>query len=67
MMRTDSIVKMDGMNILREKLGKVDAERFIMLILREPFDYTTWRVSLNDESISLRELSQRAMSDTTQM
>ena len=66
MMRTDSIVRMDGMNVLREKLGKVDAERFIMLILREPFDYTAWRVSLNEENITLRELSQRAMSDTAQ-
>jgi hypothetical protein len=51
------------MKALREKLGKVDSERFIMLILREPFDYTEWRVSLNDENISLRELSQRAMEE----
>ena len=64
-MRTDSVVKADGMSILREKLGKVDAERFIMLILREPFDYTAWRVSLNEENMTLRELSQRAMLDVT--
>ena len=63
-MRTDSIVRIDGMNALLEKLGKVDAERFIMLLLREPFDYTEWRTTLNDENISLRELSRRAMVDT---
>ena len=62
-MRTDSVIKTDGMNALLEKLGKVDAEKFIMLLLREPFDYTEWRTSLNEENISLRELSERAMSD----
>jgi len=63
MMRTDSVVRTDGMQALREKLGMVDAERFIMLLLREPFDYTIWRSSLNDENINLRELSRRAMTD----
>ena len=63
MMRTDSVVRTDGMKALREKLGIIDTERFIMLLLREPFDYTIWRTSLNDENISLRELSRRAMAD----
>jgi hypothetical protein len=63
MMRTDSVVRTDGMQALREKLGMVDTERFIMLLLREPFDYTIWRTSLNDENINLRELSRRAMAD----
>jgi len=62
-MRTDSVVRTDGMNVLRDNLGKVDAERFIALILREPFDYTAWRTTLNEENISVRELSRRAMSD----
>jgi len=65
-MRTDSVVKAEGMNALLERLGKVDAERFISLFLREPFDYTTWRTALNDEPIGLRELSQRAMAETQQ-
>ena len=60
---TDSIVRTDGMNALFEKLGRVDAERFVALILREPFDYTVWRENLNNENISLRELSRRAMED----
>ena len=62
-MRTDSTIRVEGMNALRERLGKVDSERFIMLLLREPFDYTEWRRSLNEENISLRELSSRAMAD----
>ena len=62
-MRTDSVVRTEGMSALLERLGKVDAERFVSLILREPFDYTTWRASLNEENISLRELSNRAMRD----
>ena len=60
-MRTDSVVRVEGMSALLEKLGKVDAERFVSLIIREPFDYTVWRENLNDENISLRELSKQAM------
>jgi len=60
-MRTDSVVKAEGMEILLEKLGRVDAERFVSLLLREPFDYTQWHTNLNKENISVRELSSRAM------
>lgn len=60
-MRTDSVVRIEGMSALHEKLGKVDAERFVALIIREPFDYSIWRDNLNDENISLRELSSQAM------
>ena len=63
MNRTDSVVRTEGMTVLLEKLGKVDAERFIALFLREPFDYTLWRASLNEEDICLSELSRRAMAD----
>ena len=60
-MRTDTVVKSDGMRVLLDNLGKVDAERFVSLIIREPFDYTEWRGSLQDENVSLRELSRQAM------
>ena len=30
----------EGMNVLLENLGAVDAERFIALMNKEPFDYT---------------------------
>ena len=59
-MRTDSVVKADGMNILLEHLGRVDAERFITLIMQEPFDYTKWQANLFEE-LSVDELCDRAM------
>ena len=62
-MRTESAIKAEGMKVLLNNLGKVDAERFVTLILREPFDYTTWRSNLQNENISLQELSRRAMDD----
>lgn len=45
-MKTDTAIKIDGMKALRDKLGLVDAEKFITLIRREPFDYTEWRREL---------------------
>jgi hypothetical protein len=45
-MRSDSVLKDDGMRILAEQLGVVDAERFIVLMRRESFDYTQWRQGL---------------------
>jgi hypothetical protein len=45
-MRSDTLIKSDGMRVLAEKLGIIEAERFITLILREPFDYTEWQRNL---------------------
>ncbi|MDX1959863.1 MAG: hypothetical protein SFU98_14930 [Leptospiraceae bacterium] len=51
-MRSETIIKSEGMKILREKLGLVDAEKFILLIKREPFDYTEWQTLLwKDKSV----------------
>lgn len=61
MIRTDTIVKQEGINALISKLGYVDAERFIVLITKEPFDYTKWREHSLDEGLSVRQLSQTAM------
>ena len=60
-MKTDTVVKQEGMNALISSLGYVDAERFIVLISREPFDYTKWREQYLDDGLSVRELSRRAM------
>ena len=35
-MRSNTLIKNDGMRILVENLGIIEAERFITLILREP-------------------------------
>jgi hypothetical protein len=58
--KTDTIIKTEGMHILLEKLGKVDAERFISLIIKEPFDYTKWQQNILGD-LSVRGLSKKAM------
>jgi len=45
-MRSNTVIKNEGLRILSEQLGLVDAERFIVLLRREPFDYTEWRQGL---------------------
>jgi len=32
--RTETLIRMEGMNALLEKLGKVDAERFVARIIK---------------------------------
>ena len=43
---TDTEVKLEGMEALITALGEVQAERFISLIMREPFNYTEWQRNL---------------------
>ena len=58
--KTDSALKREGMNVLIQKLGYVDAERFVALMNREPFDYTKWRQEhLEDDSV--QSVSSKAM------
>jgi hypothetical protein len=54
-MRSDTLIKSDGMRVLAENLGIVEAERFITLVLREPFNYTEWQRSLYG-NMSIQEL-----------
>jgi hypothetical protein len=59
-MNTDIVIRNNGMTALIENLGMIEAERFVMLIQNEAFDYTKWRENLFDD-MSLEELSQKAM------
>ncbi len=59
-MMTDTEIKLKGFQTLTESLGNVEAERFIALIQREPFDYTKWRDGL-DENLSVEQISKKAM------
>ena len=59
-MITDTEIKITGFQILAKKMGSVEAERFIALIQREPFDYTKWRKNL-DEDLTIEEISSQAM------
>jgi len=58
-MRTDTEVRTQGLRALVDALGAVEAERFITLVLREPFDYTNWQRHLwPDQSVD--EISRAA-------
>jgi len=57
---SDAILLNTGMKVLIETLGNVEAERFISLIMKEPFDYTKWQATLY-EGMSVNEISRRAM------
>lgn len=59
-MISDTEIKLKGIHLLSEYLGDVEAERFITLIQREPFDYTKWRQGLN-ENLTIEEISHQAM------
>ena len=59
-MMTDTEIKLKGFQVLTEYIGDVEAERFVALIQREPFDYTKWRQGL-DEDLSIEEISKKAM------
>lgn len=59
-MITDTEIRINGLQLLAKYLGDVEAERFIALIQREPFDYTKWREGL-DENLTIEEISRRAM------
>ncbi len=59
-MLTDAEIKTKGFQVLIEKLGDVDAEKFIRLISKERFDYTQWQSKLwEDEPIE--KVSEKAM------
>ena len=58
-MRNDTLIRKEGMRALNERLNLVEAERFINLMLREPFDYTEWQRDLY-EGMSVEELSRIA-------
>ncbi len=60
-MITDTEIKLKGFQVLSQYLGDVEAERFIALIQREPFDYTKWHQEMDDDS-SIKEISRKAMS-----
>jgi hypothetical protein len=58
-MYNDTVLKCEGMRILAEQLGIVEAERFIVLMNREPFNYTEWQRDLYDD-IPLDEFLKKA-------
>lgn len=59
-MITDTELRLKGIKVLTDALGNVGMEKFISLLLREPFDYTKWQQDLwKDKSVN--QLSKEAM------
>ena len=59
MMKTDAMIKTEGMKALLASLGMIEAERFVMLNQRESFDYTKWQENLFDD-MNIDEISEAA-------
>lgn len=68
-MRTDTEIRTEGLRALASSLGTIEAERFVTLLLREPFDYTEWRqclwegkdaVTLSREAMAARRAAKDA-------
>jgi hypothetical protein len=57
---TDTILKQSVVKHLIDNFGHVQTERFISLIIREPFDYTEWQKDLY-EDMTVEELAEKAM------
>ena len=60
-MLTDTMIEKKGIIALIKELGNVDAERFINLAIKEPFDYTQWRQNNIHENVNIKDLSKEAM------
>ena len=59
-MITDEELKARGMRALATALGEVEAEKFVTLMTRAPFDYTKWQAQLWPDR-TVEELSRDAM------
>lgn len=59
-MITDEELKVQGVRALIAALGDVQAERFVSLLTRAPFDYTKWQANLWPDR-GVEELSAEAM------
>lgn len=55
----DSKLMLEGMQTLIDRFGIVEAERFIYLVNKEPFDYTKWHHTLFD-GMTMEEICEAA-------
>lgn len=46
MRMNDTVLSQNAIKLLIDNLGIVQTERFISLIIKEPFDYTEWQKDL---------------------
>jgi hypothetical protein len=55
-----SAIMSAGMSLLREGLGEIDTEIFIMTVKRDRFDYTEWRRDNLFPGMSIEEIIDHA-------
>jgi len=60
-MITDTEIRVKGVQLLAKYLGDIEMERFIALIQREPFDYTSWKQGNLENDESIENISKKAM------
>ncbi|MCL2067093.1 MAG: hypothetical protein FWG99_06475 [Treponema sp.] len=58
-MKADTLIRTEGMNTLIKNLGLIEAERFVMLIQKDTFDYTKWQENLF-EDMTIEEIFNNA-------
>jgi hypothetical protein len=58
-MKADALIRHEGMDVLIKNLGMIEAERFIMLMQKETFDYTKWQENLF-EDMTIEEIYNNA-------
>ena len=58
---TDTVLGIEAIKCLIERFGVVRTERFISLLIKEPFDYTKWQTDLYSD-MSVNELFDAASS-----
>ena len=58
---TDTVLGLEAIKCLIERFGVVRTERFISLLIKEPFDYTKWQMDLYGD-MSVNELFDAASS-----
>lgn len=59
-MLTETEIKRKGFEALFDALGDLGVEKFISMLIRDPFDYTKWNHDLLDNK-SIEQISKEAM------
>lgn len=63
-MKTEAELRMEGMRALIGSLGLVEAERFLIAVSRDKFNYTEWRrQGLSQLSVEQFALASNKMSE----
>ncbi len=65
-MKTETAIRMTGMQALIGALGLVEAERFLAAVSRDKFDYAPWRQT-GLPPMSVQDIAQQAMQRSAQL